>query len=59
LSRVKRAALREYDYEAHREAIDQMLQWAYEHATPRATSGLVEQQRILARLRRDETAVRE
>jgi hypothetical protein len=51
LDEVKRRELRSYDYEANREVIDEMLDWACDHATPRTTSGLVEQQRVFMKIR--------
>ena len=45
LEAVRRRELREFDYEANRPHLDAMLTWACEHAEPRTTSGLVEQQR--------------
>ncbi|MBD3307699.1 hypothetical protein GF339_14780 [candidate division KSB3 bacterium] len=45
LHAIKRQELQQYEYETHLPQIEAMLQWAYEHRTPRLTSGLVEQQR--------------
>lgn len=50
LDAVKRAELASYDYEANRETIDAMLDWACEHSLPRLTSGFVEQQRVFLKL---------
>jgi hypothetical protein len=46
LQKVRRAELRDFDYEKHREAIMSLLDLAVAHAPPRTTSGLVEQQRL-------------
>lgn len=51
LEEIKRRELRAYNYDENREIIDGMLQWAYEHRETRLTSGLVEQQRLLRRMR--------
>lgn len=51
LAKVKRRELREYDYAQHQQAIDEMLQWAWEHRVERSTSGLVEQQRWFVKMR--------
>ncbi len=51
LKEIKRQELRQYDYEKNFPQIDAMLQWAYEHRTPRETSGLVEQQRCFLKWR--------
>jgi hypothetical protein len=49
LERIRRAELREIDYEANRSVIDALLQIACERAVLRTTSGLVDLQRLLAR----------
>ena len=51
LERIKRQELRAYDYSRHQAAVDGMLRWACANAKPRLTSGLVEQQRLFAKLR--------
>lgn len=52
LDQIRRDELRRFRYEDHRAAIDALLQIAHEHATPRLTSGLVEQQRLFRQARR-------
>lgn len=52
LARIRRQELREYDHRAHEASIDGLLQIACDRARPRSTSGLVELQRLLAKLRR-------
>ena len=54
LEKVKTQELRNFDYEKHRENIDAMLQWAFEHRQERLTSGFVEQQRWFRKLRKKE-----
>lgn len=51
LQQVKRQELQSYDYAKNLAIIDDMLQWAYEHRTPRLTSGLVEQQYWFMKMR--------
>ena len=51
LEAVRLRELREDDYEANLPTLDAMLTWACEHAEPRATSGLVEQQRWFMKIR--------
>ena len=46
LEKIKREELRKLDYSKNLHIIDEMLQWACDHAKPRLTSGLVEQQRL-------------
>ena len=52
LAAIKARELRAFDYAANLERLDEMLDWACEHARPRLTSGLVEQQRLFQILRR-------
>jgi hypothetical protein len=52
LKDIKRQELLQYDYEKNLPIIEDMLQWAYEHRTPRLTSGLVEQQRWFSKMRK-------
>ena len=56
LVEIKRRELRAFDYATNRDLIDGMLQWACEHAQPRWSTGLVEQQRHFMKLRKPETA---
>lgn len=51
LDAIRAEELQALDRTNYLEQIDGMLQWAVEHAEPRLTSGLVEQQRIFATLR--------
>jgi len=51
LERIRRERLRAFRYEEHVAEIDDLLQMACRFARPRLTSGLVEQQRLLQRLR--------
>lgn len=51
LAQIKRQELLAYDYQQNLPLIDAMLQWAYEHRTPRLTSGLVEQQYWFMKMR--------
>ena len=52
LDRIKREELRAPDYyEKNLPLLNDMLQWACDHARPRTTSGLVEQQRLFMKLR--------
>ena len=51
LKKIKRQELLQYDYVKNLPIIEDMLQWAYLHRTPRLTSGLVEQQRWFMKLR--------
>jgi len=51
LEDIKRRELRSYDYQKNLPMLDGLLQWALDHATPRTSSGLVEQQRIFQKLR--------
>ena len=55
LAKVRRAELRNYDYEKHRHEIDALLAIAAAHAAPRTTSGLVEQQRLFLKASRKAT----
>lgn len=52
LDQIRRDELRRFRHEDHQEAIDALLQIAHEHAAPRLTSGLVEQQRLFRQARR-------
>ena len=51
LEKIKREELLNFDYSKNRHIIDEMLQWACDHAEPRQTSGLVEQQRLFKKLK--------
>ena len=52
LERIRRQELRNFDFKAHWQTIDGLLQLACAQGKPRTTSGLVEYQRILAKARR-------
>lgn len=52
LEAVRLAELRDYRYEDHAAEIDDLLDIAFRFAQPRPTSGLVEQQRLFAKLRK-------
>jgi hypothetical protein len=54
LKQIEVQELRAYNYQQHWAIVDDMLQWAYEHWTPRLTSGLVEQQRWFMKLHRQQ-----
>lgn len=47
LDRLRRQELRHFNYEEQLPIIDALLQLACERASPRATSGLVELERLL------------
>ena len=51
LEAIHREDLRNFRYEDHFAEIDALLEIAYRFAQPRPTSGLVEQQRLFAKLR--------
>ena len=51
LDAIRRQELREYRYEDHREEIDGLLELAVRFASPRTSSGLLEQQRLFKKLR--------
>ena len=51
LEKIKQEELRKSDYSENRHIINEMLQWACDHAEPRKTSGLVEQQRYFMKLK--------
>ena len=51
LERIRREEQRNFRYEDNIEAIDSLLEMACRFATPRSTSGLVEQQRLFGKLR--------
>lgn len=51
LEKIKQQELENYDYHKNKDVIDSMLEWAYEHRTIQLTSGLVEQQRLFAKMR--------
>jgi hypothetical protein len=51
LERIRREELRAFQYEKNMALIDSLLQVGCDHRVPRATSGLVEQQRRFRRLR--------
>ena len=51
LKQIKAQELKSFDYDRHITMIDDMLQWAYNHQTPRLTSGLVEQQYWFMKMR--------
>ncbi len=46
LDRIRREELRRFNHQDHIETIDSLLQIGAQMATPRSTSGLVEQQRL-------------
>lgn len=52
LEEIRREELRNFNYEEQCPIIDALLQLGLDHAVPRPTSGLVEQQRLFAKLRR-------
>ena len=52
LERIEAEELAHYDYEAHREAIDALMDLGVRFARPRPTSGLVELQRVFMEARR-------
>ena len=51
LKQIKEDEIRNADYDSQLPVLDSMLQWAVDHATPRPSSGLVEQQRLFKKLR--------
>lgn len=51
LEKIKREELRKFDYSKNLHIIDEMLQWACDHAKPRLTSGLVEQQMLFKKMK--------
>lgn len=51
LERIRQWELRNFDYAEHLPAIDALLQLACDRAVSRPTSGLVELQRLLAKVR--------
>jgi hypothetical protein len=53
LEEIRRDGLRAFRYEEHVDQIDDLLQMACRFARPRLTSGLVEQQRLFQRLRKE------
>jgi hypothetical protein len=55
LEELERQRLRNFRYEDHMDEIDELLELAFRFAKPRNTSGLVEQQRLFAKLRKQET----
>ncbi len=55
LEEIDRQRLRNLRYEDHVAEIDELLELAFRFAKPRPTSGLVEQQRLFAKLRKQET----
>ncbi len=55
LEEVERQRLRSFRYEDHVAEIDELLELAFRFAQPRPTSGLVEQQRLFAKLRRQDS----
>jgi hypothetical protein len=55
LEELERQRLRNFRYEDHVAEIDELLELAFRFAKPRTTSGLVEQQRLFAKLRKQET----
>lgn len=50
LQAIKQRELQHYVYAEHLALIDEMLQWAVDHAQPRLSSGLVEQQQWFMKL---------
>lgn len=55
LEEIERQRLRSFCYEDHVAEVDEMLELASRFAKPRSTSGLVEQQRLFARLRKQDS----
>jgi hypothetical protein len=51
LEEIRKDELRNFDYQKNKQIIDEMLQWAIDHAKPRLSSGLVEQQRWFMKMR--------
>jgi len=51
LEEIKRRELQAFDYAANQELVDAMLRWACEYPRPRASTGLIEQQRLFMKLR--------
>lgn len=51
LEEIRKEELRNFDYQKNKQIIDEMLQWAVDHAEPRFSSGLVEQQRWFMKMR--------
>ncbi len=51
LDEVRRQELMSFSYDENFALIDSMLQWACDNATPRVSTGLVEQQRLFQLLR--------
>ena len=51
LEEIRKDELRNFDYKKNKQIIDEMLQWAIDHAKPRLSSGLVEQQRWFMKMR--------
>ncbi len=53
LKEIKRRELRAYDYQENKAVINGMLQWACEHPVARSVSGLVEQQRVFMKRKKE------
>jgi len=51
LKEVKKNELVSFNYAKNMELLDEMLQWAHENRTIRISSGLIDQQRLFAKLR--------
>jgi len=51
LETIRREELRRFRYEEHIAAIDALLEISARHGAPRISSGLVEQQRLFAKLK--------
>jgi len=52
LERMRIEEMRNFDYAKNAQMVDALLELGLRHATPRKTSGFVEMQRILRKLRR-------
>ena len=50
LEEIKRRELQAFDYAANQGLVDAMLRWACQHQRPRASTGLIEQQRLFMKL---------
>ena len=51
LEEIRKEELSNFDYRKNKHIIDEMLQWTIDHAEPRMSSGLVEQQRWFMKLK--------
>jgi len=51
LEQIKYNEMRSFDYSQNLPFIEDMLQWAYDHSRLRSYSGMVEQQRVFAKIK--------